>query len=283
MASYGYTFTSGDTVTPTKLNNARTVSDIVNADIKSDAAIAHSKLASIPSGQLLIGNGSNVPTATSVTGDVTISNAGVTAITAGSIVTADLADAAVSAAKLDGAQSGSAPIYGCRAWVNFDGTTNADLGGTYSQSGTTITVTATAHNLKVGHSVYLDFTTGNATDLWTTVVTAADANTFTVTGLTSETTSGSVTLLRQSIYASGNVSTVARIAVGRYAINFNTSMADANYALVVGGPSLAAGSTPFVIQEQSVTGARSQHYISVWLNSAGTAFDENLISLAVFR
>ena len=45
MATYAYTFTSGDTVTPTKLNNARTVSDIVNADIKSDAAIALSKLA----------------------------------------------------------------------------------------------------------------------------------------------------------------------------------------------------------------------------------------------
>jgi hypothetical protein len=32
-------------VTPTKLNSARTVSEIVNADIKSDAAIAGSKLA----------------------------------------------------------------------------------------------------------------------------------------------------------------------------------------------------------------------------------------------
>jgi hypothetical protein len=46
MATYGYTFTSGDTLTPTKLNNARTVTDIVNADIKSDAAIAATKLAS---------------------------------------------------------------------------------------------------------------------------------------------------------------------------------------------------------------------------------------------
>jgi hypothetical protein len=45
MAQYAYTFTSGDTVTPTKLNNARTVSEIVNADIKSDAAIAGTKLA----------------------------------------------------------------------------------------------------------------------------------------------------------------------------------------------------------------------------------------------
>jgi hypothetical protein len=45
MASFDYTFTSGDTVTPTKLNAARNVKDIVNADIKSDAAIALSKLA----------------------------------------------------------------------------------------------------------------------------------------------------------------------------------------------------------------------------------------------
>jgi hypothetical protein len=38
-----------------------------------------------------------------------------------SIVTADIANAAITAAKLDGAQSGSAPIYGARAWVNFNG------------------------------------------------------------------------------------------------------------------------------------------------------------------
>ena len=45
MASYAYNFVSGDTVTPTKLNNARTVSNIVNADISNSAAIALSKLA----------------------------------------------------------------------------------------------------------------------------------------------------------------------------------------------------------------------------------------------
>jgi len=39
-----------------------------------------------------------------------------------SVITADIADAAITAAKLDGAQSGSAPIYGARAWVNFNGT-----------------------------------------------------------------------------------------------------------------------------------------------------------------
>jgi hypothetical protein len=45
MATYAYTFNSGDTVTPTRINDARTISDIVNADIKSDAAIAGTKIA----------------------------------------------------------------------------------------------------------------------------------------------------------------------------------------------------------------------------------------------
>lgn len=108
MASYGYTFVSGDTLTPTKLNNARTVSDIVNADIKSDAAIAHSKLASITSSQVLLGNASNVPTATAVTGDVTISNTGVTAISSDVIVNADIkSDAAIAHTKLANITAGS--------------------------------------------------------------------------------------------------------------------------------------------------------------------------------
>ena len=74
--------------------------DIINANIKSDAAIAYSKLAALNSAQILVGNGSNVPTAVSVTGDVTISNAGVTAIAAGAVVTADVANAAITPAKL---------------------------------------------------------------------------------------------------------------------------------------------------------------------------------------
>jgi uncharacterized protein YaiE (UPF0345 family) len=45
MASYAYTFVSGDTVTPTKLNNARTISNIVNADVSATAAIAGTKIA----------------------------------------------------------------------------------------------------------------------------------------------------------------------------------------------------------------------------------------------
>jgi hypothetical protein len=59
---------------------------------------------------------------------ITIDGSGtITGLSAGglpdsSIVTADIANAAITAAKLNGAQSGSAPIYAARAWVNFNGT-----------------------------------------------------------------------------------------------------------------------------------------------------------------
>jgi hypothetical protein len=69
MATYGHTFTSGDTLTPTKLNDARTVTDIVNADIKSDAAIAGTKIAPdfgsqnvVTTGESLVGHSSGITT-----------------------------------------------------------------------------------------------------------------------------------------------------------------------------------------------------------------------------
>jgi hypothetical protein len=74
---------------------------IVNADINASAAIAFSKLASLTSANILVGNGSNVATSVAVTGDVTISNAGVTAIATGVIVNADIsASAAIAGSKI---------------------------------------------------------------------------------------------------------------------------------------------------------------------------------------
>ena len=81
---------------------------IVNADISASAAIAYSKLATLNSGNIIIGNGSNVATSTAVTGDVTISNTGVTAIASGVIVDADIkSDAAIAFSKLASLSSGN--------------------------------------------------------------------------------------------------------------------------------------------------------------------------------
>ncbi len=57
-----------------------------------------------------------------LSGDGTITGLSAGGLPDSSIVTADIANAAITAAKLDGAQSGSAPIYAARAWVNFNGT-----------------------------------------------------------------------------------------------------------------------------------------------------------------
>ena len=63
----------------------------------------------------------------------TISGAnGVSQCDTDSVSTNDIQAAAVTAAKLSGGQSGSAPVYGCRAWCQFDGTlagTNAPTAG----------------------------------------------------------------------------------------------------------------------------------------------------------
>ena len=53
---------------------------IVNDDVNAGAAIAHSKLQAVPDGQVIVGNGSTVPTAVAISGDVTLSNSGAVTI-----------------------------------------------------------------------------------------------------------------------------------------------------------------------------------------------------------
>jgi hypothetical protein len=95
----GTVVTTGDTgtVTSTMLLDGT----IVNADINASAAIAYSKLATLTSGNIVLGSSANVATSTAVTGDVTISNTGVTAIATGVIVNADInASAAIEGSKI---------------------------------------------------------------------------------------------------------------------------------------------------------------------------------------
>jgi hypothetical protein len=91
--------------------------DIANANIKSDAAIAYSKLAALNSAQILVGNGSNVPTAVSVTGDVTISNAGVTAIGSAKVLPAMLSQPYTLATAQNSTSGTSIDFTGIPSWV----------------------------------------------------------------------------------------------------------------------------------------------------------------------
>ena len=59
-----------------------TISNIVNADIKASAAIAHNKLAAMTAGHMLIGNSGQTPTATAMSGDATLSSSGALSLAA---------------------------------------------------------------------------------------------------------------------------------------------------------------------------------------------------------
>ena len=112
----GHTFTSGEEVDHTKLNNLVgnaaindsaitevkvAASAIINSKVSASAAIALSKLAYGSSGQVIVGaSGDGVPTYRTVTGDVTISDAGVTAIGADKVLTASVLDANITTAKI---------------------------------------------------------------------------------------------------------------------------------------------------------------------------------------
>lgn len=78
-----------------------------NASIDAAAAIAFSKLAALSSANILVGSAGNVATSVAVTGDVTISNAGVTAIGANKVLNSMLNQMAQSTFKGRAASSGT--------------------------------------------------------------------------------------------------------------------------------------------------------------------------------
>lgn len=144
-------FVSGETVTPTKLNElsqstvALTAGSIVAADIASDA-VTNVKIAS------------GVDASKLTTGTLPADRIGSDAIT-----TARINNAAVTAAKLDGAQTGSAPIYAARAWVRFNGSIASP---TIGASGNVSSVTKNSTG-----NYTINFTTAMPDTLYTTFVT----------------------------------------------------------------------------------------------------------------
>lgn len=163
-----------------------------------------------------------------------------------------------------------------KAWVNFDGTVADNIGGTYSRSGTTVTITTTVnHGLIVGHKIYLDFTSGAATDGSFEVVSVTSPTVFTITHTASGTTSGNVTLNRRKINAGGNVSNVAYIGTGQYIVNFAVSLPDSFYATA----GITTDSNNFISES-----ARSANWNSfIVRNHDGTAQNGASVSLMMMR
>jgi hypothetical protein len=169
--------------------------------------------------------------------------------------------------------------YLCRAWVNFNGTLTTLL-GTYTISGTTITVSITSHGLSTGNFAQLDFASGDGVD-GRYAVTVINANSYTITNPVSGSTGGNV---RQDgmIRASGNVSSITDNGTGDYTVNFTNDMPDVNYSMVatIGGTVSA-----FAIRDYSDLTTRTTSLVRIICANPTNAavLDPSQVNVGVLR
>lgn len=282
------TYTIASVPTTTTFTYAKTASDIPStSDTGSVVSSSNIKLANasgilavvnggtglatLTANNVMLGNGTSTPSfvAPSTSGNVLVSNG--TTWESGTYTPAALSTA-----------SGSAPSYSARAMVSFNATSSAAVTGTYSQSGTTVTVTLTSHGLVTGNRIYVNITSGTGVDGTYTVTSVADANTFTYTAGTSLTTLGTVELPRRTILTALNVNSVSYVGTGRYIVNFSTAMPDANYILTgntgLSGYSQFANST--VAASDFIAGAAAVQSTDATEN---TYQDNAYTSVVIFR
>ena len=94
----------------------------------------------------------------------------------------------------------------------FDTVTAPVTTGTYGRSGTTVTITQSAHGLTTGQTIGIDFAagTGGTATNGTYVVTVTNSSTFTVTDINS----GSITAGAAMVYSTGKWLATYDIAAG---------------------------------------------------------------------
>jgi len=277
-----YTFTATDVITSTKMNNILDQSTITaTAIIGTTLAVTAGKLSVAAGGIRANELAANAVTTTAILdANVTpakLSNSDFGAFTVASgvatldadvvttakildanVTTAKILDANITAPKLDGAQTGTAPIYGIRAWAKLNPynassvRTTAYKSGNYSAAvGTLVTVTITSHGLRVNDRIRLVFTrtagTGTVPSSATffTVTGVTDANIFTVAFTSAAVSSGTVTAQFAAIQASGNISTASYYDSDddRFVLNFQNEMPNANYSTICTGANYPSSHT----------------------------------------
>lgn len=158
-------------------------------------------------------------------------------------------DGAISAPKLNGNQSGTAPVYGVRAWANIDtGAAGTTLTGTASRtSGNAIvTVNVNGHGFETGDIVGMNFASGVTDGRYE--ITKSDNNQFTFTSAaTTSVAAVGVTIVKLS-GTLGNISSITRNSAGSFAINFFSLLPTSGYSVT------ATASAP--------NGTRGYHFAS---------------------
>lgn len=139
----------------------------VSTDQIENDAVTSDKIANSAVGTTEIANDAVTAAkiAASAVGTSELSDSAVTTvkIADNNVTTNKVANAAITAAKLSGAQTGNAPIYGCRAWVNFDGT--KDTSGTVSTDNTNRLIRASGNVTSVVRNGVGDYTINFTTAL----------------------------------------------------------------------------------------------------------------------
>lgn len=119
-----HTFATNEVITSTLMNN------IIDETLFTSDALANATL-SLTSGKIKVatsGITSNEMATNAVTTNAIAANAiTANAIAANAITTPAIADSAITAPKLNGGQTGNAPIFGIRAYGAYNGTTQSIL------------------------------------------------------------------------------------------------------------------------------------------------------------
>lgn len=135
--------TDGYATIATGSDGARVV-NVKNANIASDAAIAFSKLASLTSGNILVGSAGNVATSVAMSGDATIVASGAVTLAANILREADIVTRETPSGSVNGSNVtftlANTPVTGTEH-VYLNGLLQDAAGEDYSISGTTITMT----------------------------------------------------------------------------------------------------------------------------------------------
>ena len=186
-----------------------------------------------------------------------------TQLAANSVTTTAITDANVTTAKLDATvQSNIA-----KAWVNFN---CESLAATYTQSGTTVTVSLTNHGMLAGAKFYINITSGTAVTGFYTVATAA-TNSFTYTAGTSLSTSGNCTR-NIFIYSSYNVTSIipSNLAQSRWQLTFTNAFSNTYYSFVGSAVrNVSTVSYAQVVEDANLTTSRTTTTFNFAVNSLG--------------
>lgn len=103
--------------------------DATSGEVGEVSSVSSGLSSTLTSGYIFVGNGSNVATGVAVTGDITVSNAGVVAIASGVIVNADInASAAIAVSKLAALTASRAVVTDASGFISAASVTSTELG-----------------------------------------------------------------------------------------------------------------------------------------------------------